>query len=125
MRDDLMTVRDVARACVRSEETIRRWIWSGKLPATKLGNQLFVKREDLQAMRAPKTAEAKVTYGARRMQHTRNEPALTFTPVKYDKKEALANLDRILKMHEGLERKPGQFDITSDLQQIRGEEEYD
>ncbi len=38
----LLTVRDVARRCRRSEETVRRWIWSGKLPAKKLGNQLFV-----------------------------------------------------------------------------------
>jgi len=40
--DELLTVREVARRCNRSEETIRRWIWSGKLPARKLGNQLFI-----------------------------------------------------------------------------------
>jgi len=55
----LVTVREVARACHRTAETIRRWIWNGKLPASKLGNQLFVKREDLarvgrgQARRVP------------------------------------------------------------------------
>ena len=27
-------------------ETIRRWIWGGKLPAQKLGNQLFIKKSD-------------------------------------------------------------------------------
>jgi len=27
-------------------ETVRRWIWGGKLPAQKLGNQLFIKRSD-------------------------------------------------------------------------------
>ena len=41
-QEDLLTVREVARRCNRSEETIRRWIWSGKLSARKLGNQLFV-----------------------------------------------------------------------------------
>ncbi len=49
MRDEdkLLTVREVARSCSRSEETVRRWIWSGKLPARKLGNQLFVSSEEL------------------------------------------------------------------------------
>lgn len=40
-------MREVARECHRTAETIRRWIWNGKLPASKLGNQLFVKRDDL------------------------------------------------------------------------------
>jgi len=30
-------------------ETVRRWIWSGKPPAQKLGNQLFIRRSDLKA----------------------------------------------------------------------------
>jgi excisionase family DNA binding protein len=64
MADELMTVREVARACGRSEETVRRWIWSGKLPAAKLGNQLFVKREDMDAMRVPRVGEVRVTYEA-------------------------------------------------------------
>ncbi len=48
---DLMTVREAARECKRATETIRRWIWEGKLPARKLGNQLFIKRRDLMQMR--------------------------------------------------------------------------
>jgi excisionase family DNA binding protein len=60
----LMTVREVARECKRTEETVRRWIWSGKLPATKLGNQLFVRREDLEALTAPRAGEAVVAYEA-------------------------------------------------------------
>ncbi len=60
-----MNVRDVARACNRSEETVRRWIWSGKLRARKLGSQLFVERGDLEAMLAPRAAEAKAAYGTR------------------------------------------------------------
>ena len=43
----LLTVREVARRCNRSEEMIRRWIWSGKLPAQKLGNQLFVEEGEV------------------------------------------------------------------------------
>ena len=33
-----ITVREAARRAHRSEETIRRWIWSGRLPARKRGN---------------------------------------------------------------------------------------
>jgi len=43
----LITVREAARVCRRTTETVRRWIWEGKLPAQKLGNQLFIKRGDL------------------------------------------------------------------------------
>ncbi|MDP3880283.1 MAG: helix-turn-helix domain-containing protein [Dehalococcoidales bacterium] len=45
--DELIGVREAAKTCHRNMETIRRWIWSGKLPAQKLGNQLFIKRADL------------------------------------------------------------------------------
>ena len=44
---NLITVKDAARQCRRATETVRRWIWEGKLPAQKLGNQLFVRRDDL------------------------------------------------------------------------------
>lgn len=45
--DDLITVREAARIVGRTTETVRRWIWEGKLPAQKLGNQLFMRRGDL------------------------------------------------------------------------------
>ncbi len=47
INQELISVREAARECERNMETIRRWIWSGKLPAEKLGNQLFIKRSDL------------------------------------------------------------------------------
>jgi excisionase family DNA binding protein len=37
-----ITVREAARRTNRSPETIRRWIWSGRLPATKRGNTYYV-----------------------------------------------------------------------------------
>ena len=43
----LISVREAAKECGRNMETVRRWIWAGKLPAEKLGNQLFIKRDDL------------------------------------------------------------------------------
>lgn len=45
--EELVTVREASRQCRRTTETVRRWIWEGKLPAQKLGNQLFVKKADL------------------------------------------------------------------------------
>lgn len=50
---NLLTVREAARQCHRTTETVRRWIWEGKLPAQKLGNQLFIKRGDLARVAAP------------------------------------------------------------------------
>ena len=47
--DDLLTVREAAKESRRNVETVRRGIWSGRLPAQKLGNQLFIKKNDLRA----------------------------------------------------------------------------
>jgi len=44
--EELIGVREAARECGRNMETVRRWIWAGKLPAEKLGNQLFIRRSD-------------------------------------------------------------------------------
>ena len=84
--DDMLTVRDVARACGRSEETVRRWVWSGKLRARKLGNQLFVARGDLTAMRGGRVGEAVAAYAP--------VSSVGYTPVRYDSSEALAALER-------------------------------
>ena len=46
-KNELISVREAARECGRNMETVRRWIWGGKLPAQKLGNQLFIKKADL------------------------------------------------------------------------------
>jgi excisionase family DNA binding protein len=46
-KEKFITVREAAKECGRNMETVRRWIWAGKLPAEKLGNQLFIKRSDL------------------------------------------------------------------------------
>ena len=48
-QDELISVRQAAKECGRNPETVRRWIWNGKLTAEKLGNQLFVKRSVLEA----------------------------------------------------------------------------
>jgi excisionase family DNA binding protein len=47
--EELLSVREASAQSGRNMETVRRWIWSGRLPAQKLGNQLFMKRSDLEA----------------------------------------------------------------------------
>ncbi|MGH3104084.1 MAG: helix-turn-helix domain-containing protein [Gaiellaceae bacterium] len=51
-----LTVQEAARRAGRTPETIRRWIWSGRLPAEKIGNQYFVAEEALAALLPPPPA---------------------------------------------------------------------
>ena len=46
--DDELDVRAAARIAGRTAETIRRWVWSGRLAGRKSGNRLLVKRADLE-----------------------------------------------------------------------------
>lgn len=43
----LITVPEAARKAKRNPETVRRWIWAGKLRSRKLGNQHMIEEEDL------------------------------------------------------------------------------
>ncbi len=45
-----VTVREAALRTHRSPETIRRWIWSGRLPAVKRGNTYYVDVAHLEGM---------------------------------------------------------------------------
>lgn len=73
----LLTVREVAHRVGRSEETVRRWIWSGKLSAQKIGNQHFVSLADVDAVVGLKLAETKAAYGiAERMDTTGYDPEI-------------------------------------------------
>lgn len=46
--DNELDVKTAARISGRTAETIRRWVWSGRLPARKSGNRLLVKRGDVE-----------------------------------------------------------------------------
>jgi|SRR3954454_11758298 len=46
---EMVDVREAARLSRRTPETIRRWVWSGRLAAIKNGNKLFVPRADVSA----------------------------------------------------------------------------
>ncbi|MBI4307269.1 MAG: helix-turn-helix domain-containing protein [Chloroflexi bacterium] len=90
---DMMTVREAARECRRTAETVRRWIWEGKLPAQKLGNQLFVRRADVMRM----TASAK----------------------RSDKQTQMALVAEIKALRERIRRRVGTFDILEALDRSR------
>ncbi len=45
-------MREAAQRVHRAEETIRRWIWTGKLPARKFGKGYQVHESDLDAIAA-------------------------------------------------------------------------
>jgi excisionase family DNA binding protein len=143
--DDLMTVREVARACHRSEETVRRWIWSGKLPARKLGNQLFARRSDVEALTQPAVRESQAAYAAGQANETlpydparglwgrpskeqveeMKERARANSPKPFTPEEAEAWLARVRKLREKIVAEFGPFDVTEALRISRGEEEYE
>jgi excisionase family DNA binding protein len=62
MMGDYITVREACRRLGVHEETIRRLVRSGSLKADKIGNQWFIRREELGFFSAtynPKTGKRK------------------------------------------------------------------
>ncbi len=47
---EVLDVREAADYVARTPETVRRWVWSGRLPALRRGNRLLVRRADLDAV---------------------------------------------------------------------------
>lgn len=47
--ESTVDVNEAARMVGRSPETVRRWIWSGKLAAQKQGRRLMISRPELAA----------------------------------------------------------------------------
>jgi len=46
----MVEVREAAQLARRTPETIRRWVWTGRLTATKEGNRLLLRRDDVNAL---------------------------------------------------------------------------
>ena len=44
---DMLTVSEVARQCDVNPETVRRWAREEKVPASRVGNMLFFRVEDV------------------------------------------------------------------------------
>jgi excisionase family DNA binding protein len=55
---EMLDVREVARIVERTPETVRRWIWSGRLSATQHGRRLLVARRDVESLLAADTEPA-------------------------------------------------------------------
>jgi len=49
----VLTVPEAAALAGCGEETVRRWVRSGRLPSRRDGPRLLVAREDVQALLAP------------------------------------------------------------------------
>lgn len=47
---DELTILAAAALVHRSAETVRRWVWSGRLKARKNGKHLLVPRRDVEAL---------------------------------------------------------------------------
>jgi excisionase family DNA binding protein len=47
---EMLGVQEAASLARRTPETVRRWVWSGRLKATKQGNRLFVSRTEVAAL---------------------------------------------------------------------------
>jgi len=49
-QSDDLDVKAAARLAGRTTETIRRWVWSGRLSARRRGSRLVVSRGDIEAL---------------------------------------------------------------------------
>src|ERR1700730_1116261 len=83
---DLLTIREAAAKVGRTPETVRRWVWSGRLPARKRGNRLVVTDLDLKraatAIKQPNLAAwvAALSPGGSRTSAGRARPAAVVVP---------------------------------------------
>lgn len=50
---EVLDVQEAARYVQRTPETVRRWVWAGRLTARRQGNRLLLARADLDALVRP------------------------------------------------------------------------
>ncbi len=66
-QDRLLDVREAAALAGRAPETIRRWVWSGRLPAQRRGRKLLVARRDVLRVATGAAAGAITLAGWRKL----------------------------------------------------------
>jgi excisionase family DNA binding protein len=110
-----LSVREAARISRRSEETVRRWIWSGKLPARKLGNQYFIDPAELQAALGEGGGVLR-------------EPAATYSPAPVRegiemsrREEARKWLTEVLALGDRVAAEGGRVDVVELIDETREE----
>jgi excisionase family DNA binding protein len=84
--DEMLLVEEVARATRTSEATVRWWIRTGKLPASKPGKRLLIRRSELEALLSRKAVSAP---------RTLQVPQLRIVPNDLDRKRAEDALRRL------------------------------
>jgi len=47
---EMLDVREAAATTRRTPETIRRWVWTGRVTSVKRGNRLLVPRAEVEAL---------------------------------------------------------------------------
>ncbi|MFC1977743.1 helix-turn-helix domain-containing protein [Chloroflexota bacterium] len=117
-KDELISVREAARECGRNMETVRRWIWGGKLPAEKLGNQLFIKRSDFASFCREKAtqkyqAEPKPDFLEREKHMNELEQRLREPEIKVKPGGKADLIKRMRKLRESIRARVGR-DFTED-----------
>jgi excisionase family DNA binding protein len=84
--EDLLLVEEVAREMRVPVTTVRWWIRTGKLPASRPGRRLVVRRSDLEALLSAKSVKPKL--------RDASAARLRFVPSELDRKRADEALKR-------------------------------
>ncbi len=71
----MLGIREAAALAGRHPETVRRWVWSGRLPARRDGNRLLVTRSDLEAIAGRRGAPISLATWAERSAAARDAVA--------------------------------------------------
>lgn len=57
----MLDVREAAQLARRTPETVRRWVWSGRLKARRHGNRLLVARREIESLLSGGSGPARLT----------------------------------------------------------------
>lgn len=55
---EMVDVNEAARLAHRTPETVRRWVWGGRLGAVRSGHRLLLVRSEVLSLAGPSTAVA-------------------------------------------------------------------
>lgn len=83
-QQEVLDVREAAALVNRHPETIRRWIWSGKLAATRSGTRLLVTRDELWAASGGTEHRPTLAEWAERAREARRSPVEGTVPSGVD-----------------------------------------
>ena len=56
---EMLDVREAAQLVGRNPETVRRWVWTGKLAAIKHGNRMLIRKADLPSVTGDRSTDGK------------------------------------------------------------------